>query len=99
MQNQFKVGEIVHHKRYHYRGVIVDWDGHCTADEDWYQSNKTQPKRDQAWYHVLVEGGGQTYVAEENLEPDKSKEIIQHPLVKRFFTSFYQGQYYKESMN
>ena len=99
MATQFQIGEIISHKRYHYRGVIVDQDSFCTADEAWYQKNMTQPRRDQPWYHVLVDGGASTYVAQENLETDETKEEITHPLVKKFFTSYLQGRYYKESMN
>ncbi len=46
-------GQIVRHRRYGYRGVVVDSDLTCKADEAWYQSNQTQPDRNQPWYHVL----------------------------------------------
>lgn len=97
--SSFQVGEIIHHKRYHYRGVVLSWDAECKADKVWYQKNQTQPRRDQCWYHVLVDGGAATYVAEENLEQDKVKSEIHHPLLKRFFASYYGGRYYQESMN
>ena len=32
---QFKVGDVVRHRRYHYRGVIYGWDPECKAEEDW----------------------------------------------------------------
>jgi heat shock protein HspQ len=95
----FKVGDLVHHKRYDYRGVVVESTPVCEADEVWYQKNQTQPNRNQPWYHVLVHGGGNTYVAQENLEQDRDKVKIDHPHVQRIFTSFYNGQYYKESVN
>ena len=98
-KNKFKVGDIVHHKRYDYRGVVIEHDASCRADEAWYQKNQTQPNRDQPWYHVLVDGGASTYVAQGNLEPDGSKAPISHPLVSRAFSSYYEGRYYKESMN
>jgi heat shock protein HspQ len=98
-QNKFQVGELIHHKRYDYRGVIVQWNPSCEANEEWYQKNKTQPKRNQPWYHVLVDGGAATYVAEENLEPDFSSATIKHPMISRVFSSFHKGRYYKESMN
>ncbi len=34
---QFKVGDVVRHRRYHYRGVIYGWDPECKAEEDWMQ--------------------------------------------------------------
>ena len=66
---QFGVGELVHHVRYDYRGVIVKVDEECVASDAWYQKNQTQPNRQQPWYHVLVDGGAETYVAETSIEP------------------------------
>ena len=34
---QFKVGDVIRHRRYHYRGVIYGWDAECKAEEDWMQ--------------------------------------------------------------
>lgn len=34
---QFKVGDVIRHRRYHYRGVIYGWDPECKAEEDWMQ--------------------------------------------------------------
>ncbi len=85
--------------RYDYRGVIVDHDGSCQADDAWYGKNRTQPSRQQPWYHVLVDGGPTTYVAEENLEPDPSGRPIRHPQLGAFFASFHGGRYYPESSN
>lgn len=31
----FHIGDIIRHKRYHYRGVVVDWDITCSLDEAW----------------------------------------------------------------
>lgn len=91
---QFHPGQVVHHRRYDYRGVIVDVDPTCQADEAWYRSNQTQPNRNQPWYHVLVDGGDfTTYVAEENLEPDPGGGPISHPLIPHFFREFRDGQY------
>ena len=36
---------------------------------------KSRPQKDKPWFHVLVTGGHgatNTYVAQQNLEPDKS---------------------------
>ena len=52
----FLPGDLVKHRAYGYRGVIVAVDGHCKADPEWYMSNKTQPDREQPWYHVIVHG-------------------------------------------
>ena len=91
---KFERGQLVCHKRYGYRGVIVDCDLTCTADETWYQSNKTQPGKSQPWYHVLVDATAQnTYAAEENLQADPSGQPVGHPLVGRFFGEFVDGRY------
>jgi heat shock protein HspQ len=92
---QFQVGEIVHHKRYDYRGVIAQADDGCSAPDEWYLRNRTQPDREQPWYHVLVHGGAETYVAEENLELDPSGEEVKHPYVPRMFTMFIRGRYHR----
>ena len=100
MREQFQVGDVIHHRRYGYRGVIAERDQSCRADEAWYHRNQTQPNRNQPWYHVLVDGGEHTtYVAGENLEPDPSGEPVRHPIVEQMFASFFKGRYYKESLN
>lgn len=100
MAARFKTGALVHHRRYGYRGVVVAADGSCLASEDWYRSNQTQPARDQAWYHVLVDASeATTYVAEENLDADVSGAPVQHPLLRFFFTAFYKGRYYRLGFN
>ena len=90
----FQIGQLVRHKRYGYRGVVVEVDSHCMADEGWYQSNQTQPDREQPWYHVLVDRSDSvTYPAQEDLMVDESRQPIQHPLVDYFFSSFVDGRY------
>ncbi len=100
MSERFRVGDVIHHRRYGYRGVIAERDPICQAEEAWYQGNQTQPDRNQAWYHVLVDGAEHTtYVAEEHLEPDPSGAPVRHPMIKQAFASFFEGRYYKESLN
>ena len=73
---------------------MVALDLECQADEDWYRSNRTQPDRDQPWYHVLVHGSSQTtYAAQTSLMPDPTGEEVLHPLVPHFFRSFVDGYY------
>jgi heat shock protein HspQ len=97
---KFEMGQIIHHRRYDYRGVIVDHDPSCQADEGWYQHNQTQPDRNQSWYHVLVDGATQTtYVAESNLELDATGHRVVHPLLDRFFQTYLDGKYYPTNSN
>ena len=97
---RFSPGDLVAHQRYGYRGVVAGCDAECRASESWYESNKTQPDLDQPWYHVLVDGASHTtYVAQSNLEPDTLGGRVEHPLLPRFFKTFFEGRYYKESLN
>lgn len=90
----FSPGQIVKHKRYSYRGVIVQVDPQCQASEQWYWKNQTQPSRDQPWYHVFVDGSdGATYPAQENLLADTADQPINHPLLEYFFSRFENGRY------
>lgn len=91
---RFAPGQLVRHRRHGYRGVVVAYDTTCQADEDWYQSNRSQPSRGQPWYHVLVDGGPNvTYAAQENLVADPTSEPIVHPLLEAFFDAFEDGRY------
>jgi len=99
VENKYKIGHVVHHKNYDYYGVIFHADESCKAADDWYKRNRTQPDRDQPWYNVLVDGGSETYVAEENLEFDLTGKKITHPVLDQMFFSYHNGRYFKVSMN
>lgn len=95
---RFAPGQLIRHRRYRYRGVVVDLDLECRASQAWHQSNQTQPRRDQPWYHVLVdESSHTTYVAQENLMPDASGGEVLHPLVSKFFKAFRDGCYVRNA--
>ena len=97
---KFGVGRIVLHRRYGYRGVIFQRDPQCRADDDWRQGNQTQPKREQPWYHVLVhEQPHITYVAESNLEPDPGGGRVVHPLLHKYFKTYFEHRYYNQHFN
>jgi len=90
----FDVGELVEHKRYGYRGLVVARDLKCKAPDEWYESNKTKPHRDQPWYHVLIDGTiSVTYAAQSSLRADPSRAEITHPLLSAFFDDFHEGRY------
>ena len=53
---RYKVGQIFHHKRYHYKAVITGWDGECAATDHWmaHMGVHGLPRgKYQAFYHVL----------------------------------------------
>ena len=87
---QFKLGQIVYHTKFRYRGVIVDADPYFQGTEEWYDNvAKSKPDKNKPWYHVLVHGqGNETYVAESNLSTDMSKDPIDHPFVEVFFNEY-----------
>ncbi|NRA39340.1 MAG: heat shock protein HspQ [Planctomycetes bacterium] len=86
---KFDPGQVIQHKRYGYRGVIVAFDTCCQADEQWYHKNQSQPDRDQPWYHVLVDQATHhTYVAQSNLELEPSGDPVSHPYIEHFFDAY-----------
>ena len=92
---KFSVGEMVQHRLFDYRGVIVDVDHNFQGSEEWYEVvARSRPPKNRPWYHVLVHGSDHsTYVAERNLEPDESDEPISHPMLEHFFSGFENGSY------
>jgi len=94
-QARFSVGELIHHRLFDYRGVIVDVDQNFQGTEEWYQTvARSQPPKDQPWYHVLVDGSDRsTYVAERHLEADELLQPIAHPMLEHFFSGFEHDRY------
>ncbi len=92
---KFALGELVHHRLFNYRGVVVDVDHNFQATEAWYEAvARSRPPKNRPWYHVLVdEGDHSTYVAEQNLEADDSVDPITHPALEAFFSGFADGKY------
>ncbi len=99
---KFSVGEIIHHRRFDYRGVVADVDPIFQGTEEWYEAVATsRPPKDAPWYHVLVHGAEHiTYVAERNLEIDSDGGPIAHPRLGHFFGDHRDGRYFaKQSLN
>jgi heat shock protein HspQ len=92
---KFRPGQLIHHKMFEYRGVIVDVDPYFRGTEEWYESvTRSRPPKDRPWYHVLVHGQDlNTYVAKRNLEPDETGEPILHAEVGMFFEGMGDGAY------
>ncbi len=91
----FSIGDLIHHRSFDYRGVIIDVDATFQGTEEWYREMaKSKPPKDQPWYHVLVhDSASVTYVAERNLEEDKHGGPVHHPFIEQFFSSFENGRY------
>jgi len=92
----FHVGQLVHHKLFGYRGVVIDVDPYFNGSDEWYSTMaKSGAPKDRPWYHVLVDQADyRTYVAERNLEPDTEGGPVRHPDVEDYFSEM-DGENYK----
>jgi len=95
---KFRIGQIVRHRVYPFRGVVFDVDPTFDNTEEWWLSipEEIRPRKDQPYYHLLAENDDSTYVAyvsEQNLLPDETGEPIRHPQVAEVFGSLRQGAY------
>ena len=92
---KFYVGQLVAHRLFNYRGVVVDVDAQFMGTETWYQSVAlSRPPKDKPWYRVLVHNAvHETYVAERNLDADSDARPIDHPDVDEHFSGFTEGRY------
>jgi len=90
---QFAIGQVVRHRSYPFRGVIVDVDPEFSNTEEWWQSipEQDRPSRDQPFYHLLAENDSaayHAYVSEQNLLVDDSGEPLKNPEVAEVFGEF-----------
>ena len=95
---QFSIGQVVRHRVYEFRGVIVDVDPEFSNTEEWWQSipEEVRPRRNQPFYHLLAENESnayEAYVSEQNLLIDDSGEPVNHPQVAEVFGEFLGNSY------
>ncbi len=95
---KFSVGDLISHRLFGYRGVIIDVDPVFQGTEEWYEAMaRSRPPKDRPWYHVLVHlASHSTYVAERNLEDDEDGGPIVHPAVDQVFGRFEGGRYKRQ---
>ena len=68
-RNEFHAGQVIHHKFFDYRGVVVGVDQRFQLSEEWYEEvARSRPPKDQPWSHVLVHGSS-------HLPPRDSRSI------------------------
>jgi heat shock protein HspQ len=90
-EDKFRIGKIVRHRVYDFRGVVFDVDPVFAKTEDWYAAipASLRPRKDQPFYHLYAvnaeQGPYQAYVSEQNLLPDAEHGPVEHPDVKRSF--------------
>jgi len=87
---KYKIGQVVRHRLFPFRGVIFDVDPTFNNTEEWWLSipSEIRPSKDQPFYHLFAENADTEYVAyvsEQNLLPDTSGEPIRHPQVAEVF--------------
>ena len=97
-QAKFRIGQVVRHRIFPFRGVIFDVDPEFANTEEWYQAipAEVRPRKDQPFYHLLAENSDTTYIAyvsEQNLLGDETGEPITHPQVGEFFDRGPDGSY------
>ena len=95
---QFSIGQVVRHRHYPFRGVIVDVDPEFSNTEEWWNAipEEARPRKDQPFYHLLAENEETTYLAyvsEQNLLVDDSGEPVNHPQVAEVFGEFLGDSY------
>ena len=95
---KFRIGQVVRHRIYPFRGVIFDVDPEFSNTEEWYEAipEHVRPPKDQPFYHLLAENEDSYYVAyvsEQNLLADTSGEPVEHPQVGELFGELQDGLY------
>ena len=95
---KFQIGQVVRHRFYPFRGVVVDVDPTFSNTEEWWNSipEDVRPRKDQPYYHLLAENATShytAYVSEQNLLSDESGDPIRHPEVRAIFGKLRDGFY------
>lgn len=97
---KYRIGQVIKHKRWGYRGIIIGWDPTAKAPAHWLQQMHPPDKphwRHQPNYAILVDTRDRlepqtTYVPEENIEIVTNTKVL-HPEVDDFFEMFDGAQY------
>jgi heat shock protein HspQ len=95
---KYRIGQIVRHRYFPFRGVIYDVDPVFTNTEEWWLAipEEIRPHKDQPFYHLLAENAETTYVAyvsEQNLLLDDDRKPVAHPDIDSFFSHMTDGRY------
>ena len=83
---KFSIGEIVRHRLYPFRGVVVDVDPEFDNTDEWYESipPEVRPHKEQPFYHLLAENADSyytAYVSQQNLVGDGENGPVGHHAV------------------
>ena len=94
----FNIGDIVKHRIYPFRGVIVDVDPEFSNTEEWYQSIPAdlRPSKEQPFYHLMAENSEtfySAYVSQQNIIMDSDNGPVDHPDLEQMFSGIQKGKY------
>ncbi len=95
---KFRIGQVVKHRLFPFRGVIFDVDPVFNNTEEWWLAipEHLRPRKDQPFYHLLAENDEteyEAYVSEQNLLIDETGKPVRHPQVKEMFGDLKDGLY------
>ena len=95
---KYKLGQVVKHRLFSFRGVVFDIDPEFANTEEWWESipPEIRPRKDQPFYHLFAENDESEYIAyvsEQNLLPDTSGTPVRHPQVAEVFERDESGSY------
>ncbi|MDP2732521.1 MAG: heat shock protein HspQ [Hoeflea sp.] len=95
---KFRIGQVVKHRIFPFRGVIFDVDPVFANTEEWWNAipENVRPRKDQPFYHLLAESADTEYVAyvsEQNLLADDNETPVRHPQIAEFFDAGADGVY------
>lgn len=95
---KFRIGQVVKHRKFPFRGVIFDVDPVFNNTEEWWLAipADVRPSKDQPYYHLLAENAQTEYIAyvsEQNLLPDDSGQPLRHPQIGDMFELQPNGSY------
>ncbi|MEQ8745358.1 heat shock protein HspQ [Pyruvatibacter sp.] len=95
---KFRIGQVVKHRLFPFRGVIFDVDPVFNNTEEWWLAipEHLRPRKDQPFYHLLAENDQteyEAYVSEQNLLIDDSGKPVRHPQVNEMFGDLHDGIY------
>lgn len=99
---RFKIGQVVKHRIFDFRGVIFDIDPEFGNTEEWWLSipEDVRPHKDQPFYHLLAENEDTEYIAyvsEQNLLVDDTGLPVRHPQIPEVFGELRDGVYENRS--
>ena len=93
---KFSIGEIVRHRLYPFRGVVIDVDPEFDNTDEWYESipPEVRPHKEQPFYHLLAENADSyytAYVSQQNLGGDGENGPVGHPDLEELFEGLQLG--------